>query len=149
MVSPYIAFELTEPVADLFVESTLSLIAKEVKTITMKTLGTPYLVPNHRIREVLETIYSNFRPNTGDIATRYTINNENKYRYINYYADIIKQTVEVIVGDIRDFVGITRANNSYSVWNTLSGVNSRGLRSHSTIKVNERRANPLQFHLNF
>ncbi len=33
-------------------------------------LGRPYLVPNPRIKEVMDSIWSNFRPNTGDIVTR-------------------------------------------------------------------------------
>ncbi len=39
-------------------------------------LGRPYLVPNPRMKEVMDSIWSNFRPNTGDIVTRYAINNE-------------------------------------------------------------------------
>ncbi len=38
-------------------------------------LGRPYLVPKFpRIKEVMDSIWSNFRPNTGDIVTRYAIN---------------------------------------------------------------------------
>ena len=148
--SSYAAFEPTEAYGDLFSESTFSFIAKEVMKITQQShLGKPYLVPNHRIKEVMDTIYSNFRPNTGDIVTRYAINNETPYRYINYNADIIKQIIEVIVNDIMNFNDITKNNNNFSVWNTLSGVNSRGIRHHPVIKINEKRPNPLQFNMNF
>jgi hypothetical protein len=97
----------------------------------------------------MDSIWSNFRPNTGDIATRYTINNENPYRYINYSSDIIRQVITVIVNDIKNYIDITKNNNDFSIWNTLSGINSRGLRHHPTIKLNERRPNPLQFNMNF
>jgi hypothetical protein len=148
--SGYVAFEPTEAYGDLFSEKTFSFIAKEVMDITKNShLGVEYLVPNPRIKEVMDSIWSNFRPNTGDIATRYAINNETPYRYINYSADIIRQVITVIVNDIMNYVDITKNNNSFSVWNTLSGVNSRGLRHHPPIKLNERRANPLQFNMNF
>ncbi len=69
-------------------KTTFSFIAKQVMDITKNShLGRPYLVPNPRIKEVMDSIWSNFRPNTGDIVTRYAINNENQYRYINYSAD--------------------------------------------------------------
>ncbi len=71
----------------------------------------------------MDSIWSNFRPNTGDIVTRYAINNENQYRYINYRADIIKQVIEVIVHDYYELRNITKNNNTFSVWNTLSGAN--------------------------
>jgi hypothetical protein len=147
--SGYAAFAPTEAYGDLFSEDTFSFIAKEVMDITKNNLGTPYFVPNPRIKEVMDSIWSNFRPNTGDIVTRYAINNENPYRYINYSADIIKQVISVIVGDISNYVGITKNNNTFSVWNNLSGVNSRGIRHHPPIKINEKRANPLQFNMNF
>ena len=148
--SGYAAFAPTEAYGDLFSDDTFSFIAKEVMDITKNShLGVEYFVPNSRIKEVMDSIWSNFRPNTGDIATRYTINNENPYRYINYSADIIRQVITVIVNDIMNFVDITKNNNSFSIWNTLSGINSRGLRHHSPIKINERRSNPLQFNMNF
>lgn len=148
--SGYAAFAPTEAYGDLFSENTFSFIAKQVMDITKNSyLGRPYLVPNPRIKEVMDSIWSNFRPNTGDIVTRYAINNENQYRYINYSADIIKQVIEVIVNDIMNYVDITKNNNTFSVWNTLSGANSRGLRHHAPIKINEKRANPLQFNMNF
>ncbi len=60
-------------------------------------------------------MWSNFRPNTVDIVTRYAINNENQYRYINYSADIIKQVIEVIVNDIMNYVDLTKNNNLFCV----------------------------------
>ncbi len=107
--SGYAAFAPTEAYGDLFSENTFSFIAKQVMDITKNShLGRPYLVPNPRIKEVMDSIWSNFRPNTGDIVTRYAINNENQYRYINYSADIIKQVIEVIVNDIMNYVDITK-----------------------------------------
>lgn len=148
--SAFVAFAPTEAYGDLFSEEAFSFIAKQVMIITKNShLKKPYFVPYPRIKEVMNTIWSNFRPNTGDIATRYTINNENPYRYINYSADIIRQCIIAIINDITNTVDIARNNHTYSAWNTLSGVNSKGLRHHSSIKINEKRANPLQFNMNF
>jgi hypothetical protein len=145
-----VAFDTTNITAALFEESTLRYIGEKVKNITFKSeLRTPVNVPNDRIKEVLESVFTHFRPNTGDIHTRYVINNTNQYKFINYCTDIIKQTIDIIVNDIQNHFEIVKNNNTFSVWNTLSGVNSRGLRHFAPIKLNERRAAPLQFNMNF
>jgi len=157
--SAFVAFSPVTAYGDLFSNSTFDEISKWVQYITLRThLKTPFLVPRERIKEVMDSVWSNFRPNTGDIQTRYNINNDpllsNAYRtiskkYINYSADIIMQVITIIVNDILNFHYILKNNANYSIWNTLSGVNEVGLRSHPPIKLNNKRPSPLSFNMNF
>jgi hypothetical protein len=162
--SEFVAFSPVTEYGNLFSDSTLSCISELVQYITMKThLKKPYIVPINRIKEVMDTVWLNFRPNTGDIHTRYIINNDPvlttsirdflnyklNTKYINYSSDIIMQVITIIVNDILNFEDIRKQNMQYSIWNTLSGVNEVGIRSHPPIKLNLKRPNPLNFNMNF
>lgn len=138
--SAFAAFEPNQDYASVFNDSTYTFIGQEVQKMTHQSLGVPFLVPNERIKEVLDSVWYYFRPNTGDIATRYTINNETPYRYSNYGADMVKQATSIIYNDIVNYHEIQKNNSQFSAWNTLSGVNERGLRSFAPIKLNNKRA---------
>ncbi len=45
-----------------------------------------------------------------------------------------------------NYVDITKNNNTFSVWNTLSGANSRGLRHPCTYK-NKRKKEQIPYNL--
>lgn len=146
----YVAFDKTQQAyRELFNEETFRYIQLQILKITKDSdLNTPYIVPKQRIKEVIDSVWSYFRPNTGDIVTRYNINNESPYRIINYRMDIIKEVINVIINDIMNTVFITKNNNEeFSIWNTLSG-NSRGMVHHPQIKLNERMPT-LHFNMNF
>jgi len=157
--SSAVAFSPNESYGNLFCRETFEYIRQQVMQQTYRLLKVPYSVPHERIAEVMETVWLNFRPNTGDIHTRYNINNDpilgipwgnsiNGIKYINYSADIIKQTVTIIVTDIVTTQDIKENNQRYSVWDTLSGINRYGMVHHPSIKLNERRP-ALTFNMNF
>lgn len=150
MSDSYVAYSPTNFHTEFFSQNTMSFISNQILFITKNSfLNTPYLVPLNTIKDVMESVWTNFRPNTGDIYSRYTINNETEYRYINYGADMIRQVIAIIVNDIMNTTNVFNNNNSFSVWNTLSGVNQVGLQHYSGIKVNEKRGYPMQFNMNF
>lgn len=143
-----VAFDETQPgYTQLFNDDVFEYIQREVLKITNLKLKKPYLVPLYRIKEVMDTVWSNFRPNTGSIYTRYMMDNTGPYRIINYNMDMVKQVINIVVNDILNTVGIYTNNMEYSVWNTLSG-NSRGMVNHPKVKLNERRP-AMHFNMNF
>jgi hypothetical protein len=107
------------------------------------------IVPDETIINVLNTVYQNFKPNTGDIYGRYNsaslssdINNDSN--------NIIYQTIEIIVSDVKSNIGMEEANSSLSVWTTVLGdFNEHGLMQHPKIKLKNRRPTSGLFHMHY
>jgi hypothetical protein len=119
-----------------------------VKTISLKvtelTLGVdpqnrPIVVPDAMICNVMSQIYQAFRPAVGSIYSRYTIPSGEPE---NYVQDMIDQVIEIIVSDIRNNLELEECNSKLTAWTTVLGdFNTKGLRSHSKIKVREKNTN--------
>jgi len=146
----YAGWDETNPaVRYLFSPETIRMISKK---ITQLTLGVdpknrPILVPDNRICEVLDGIYSNYRPNVGDIHTRYIISSNAQQDQI---ASVIDQTIEMIVSNIRNQIGMETNNQKLSAWVQLYGdFNTAGLRQFAPIKIKEKRPSTFQFHMNY
>jgi hypothetical protein len=144
-----VGFDRSQPnYLNLFNDDVFKYIQLQVYNITKNShLKTPFFVPIQRIKEVMDSVWSYYRPNTGDIVTRYIINNVTPYRLPNYSTDIIRQVINIVVNDIMNSEDIAKSNNTFSIWNTLSG-NSRGIVHHPHIKLNERRS-AMHFNMNF
>lgn len=132
-----------------FSKPTVDLISRK---ITQLTLGVdpqnrPIVVPNIRICEVMDSVYQGFRPTTGDIFTRYIIQNDEQQ---NMVQTLIDQTIEIIVSNIRNTLGIQQANQELSAWVQVYGdFNTQGIRAHAPIKIAGKRPSPFQFHMNY
>ena len=108
----------------------------------------PIIVPDKTICSVMSDIYNGFRPPTGDIYGRYNIPNGMDSE--SYVQDMIDQTIEIIVSDVSNNLGIEENNKKLTIWNTVLGdFNINGLRSHSAIKVLNKRPQPMQFFENY
>ena len=128
-----------------------------VKTISQKvtelTMGVdpknrPIIVPSATICGVMNDIYSNFRPATGDIFSRYIVPSGDTST--SYVQNMIDQVIEVIVSDIRNNLGIEENNRKLTIWNTLYGdFNKENLRQHAPIKVRNKRPMPMLFMMNY
>jgi hypothetical protein len=133
-----------------FNTQTVSTISKKITELLsgVDRYNRPIIVPDKTILDIMDTVKLYFRPQTGDIYSRYNIpNGENCPSYIQQMVD---QVIEIIVSDVRNNLETEEYNSTLTVWTTLFGdFNEKGLRSHSVIKTKERRVNPFQFNMNY
>lgn len=107
----------------------------------------PIIVPDKTICSVMSAVYQNFRPETGDIFSRYNIP---KARGSNYVQRMMDEVINIITTDVKVNLGMEENNSKLTVWTTLLGdFNEHGLRSHSKIKLKERRPQPMAFNMNY
>lgn len=115
-----------------FSQDTINLISKKVTELLqgVDTMGRNIIVPDETITGIMSEIYNSFRPNTGDIYSRYIVpNNED-----DYVTNMIDQVIEIITSNVRNTLGMEENNAKLSVWTTVLGtMNEHGLRSHSEI----------------
>lgn len=105
----------------------------------------PIIVPDKTICSVMSSVYENFRPETGDIFTRYNIP---KARSQNYVQQMIDEVINIITTDVKVNLGMDECNRNLSIWTTVLGdFNEHGLRSHSKIKLRENRPMPMMFNM--
>lgn len=107
----------------------------------------PIIVTDKVICSVMSAVYENFRPETGDIFTRYNIP---KSRSQNYVQRMIDEVINIITTDVKNNLGMIEANEALTIWTTVLGdFNEHGLRSHPVIKLRERRPQPMAFQMNY
>lgn len=107
----------------------------------------PIIVPDSTICSVMSAVYENFRPETGDIYSRYNIP---KARESNYVQRMIDEVINIITTDVKVNLGMDECNRNLSVWTTVLGdFNAHNLRSHSKIKLRERRPQQMAFQMNY
>lgn len=125
----------------LFSEDTVLFIYRKVTELLREFYSGGIIVPIDRIIDILNAVYEAYRPSTGDIYSRYNIpSNE----YYNYVDEIINQTIQIIVTQVKDNLGTDQLNGTLTKWTTLLGdFNEKGLRSHSPIKINKRKPQSL------
>jgi hypothetical protein len=105
------------------------------------------IVPDKTIYSVMSSVYENYIPNTSDIHSRYVVP---KKDIIDHMKEIEKQTISIIVSDVRNNIGIEEASSKLSVWNTVLGdFNEHGLQAHQKIKLREKRPMPMLFNMNY
>jgi hypothetical protein len=125
----------------LFTNTTINKISQRISKLLLGVdpNGRKIVVPDQTIISVLNEVYSSFRPQTGDMYTRMIIpSSENP----NYIQNMINQTIEIIVTDVRNNLGIEEANSKLNIWQTVLGdFNVNGLRGHDVIKLRKRRPN--------
>ena len=120
-------------IKEYFSPETTKLISKKVTELTLGIdhKNRPILVPDKVICSVMSNIQDNYRPETGDIYSRYNIPSGG---VLNMVQRMIDLTIEVIVNDIRVNLGMDECNRKLSIWTTVLGdFNKHGLRQHSKI----------------
>ena len=107
----------------------------------------PIIVPDKSICNVMSSVFSNFRPETGDIFSRYNIP---KSRSVDYIQRMIDEVINIITTDVKVNLGMEENNSKLTIWTTVLGdFNEHGLRSHSKIKIREKRPQPMSFNMNY
>ena len=133
----------------LFNEANLRKIQEKISQLTIGVApeNKRIIVPITSISGIISSVYENYRPETGGIYSRYTIASESPYEYCN---NIINQSIEIIVSQINSTYGMIENNKKLTVWTTVLGdFNTHGLRSHSQIKVLEKKPDSMQFNMNY
>ena len=108
----------------------------------------PIVVPDTTIINIMDSVYTNYRPQTGGIFTRYVIpSGLNSDDYIN---DMIDQTIEIIYSEVKTTLEMEQNNAKLSVWTTVLGdFNDNGLRAYAPIKISNRHPAHCQFNMNY
>jgi len=130
--------------------STLEGIQKKISELLMglDKSGRPIVVPIETISNVMTNVFNNNRPKVGDIHSRYIQESVEQNR--NDVRDIVDQTIEIIVTQIRNEYEIAENNSKLTIWNTLYGTsNTQGLRQHAPIKLREKKYMPMRFNMNY
>ena len=135
---------------ELFSPETIKLISKKITELTdgVDDKNRKIVVPDQTIINVLNGYENNYRPPTGDIYGRLNVPKQDP---TDYKQDIIEQTIERIVNDIKVNVGMVQNNAKLTAWTTVYGdFNEHGLRQHAPIKIrNKKRPAPMQFNMNY
>lgn len=106
------------------------------------------IIPTDRVVEsALYGVFQNYRPKTGDIYGKYTVNNDNSR---DDYSYIVDQTISLLVRGIRNELEMQQNNSKLTIWTTLLGdFNEHGLRQYAPIKVKNKRPDPMLFHMRY
>lgn len=118
-----------------FSQEVVDLISKKVSELTygLDELNRKIVVSDQGIIEVMDSVYNNFTPETGDIFGRYNVIG------INLESDIsrmIDRVIQIIVSTLRNEKEMEQNNKKLSVWTTVLGdFNEHGLQSHPQIKL--------------
>jgi hypothetical protein len=141
--------EDNECIKKFYSKPTIKLISKKVSELTkgVDPLNRTIVVPDYRICEVMDGVRQGYRPTVGDIFTRYIIPNNEQADVLQ---SLIDQTIEIIVSNIKNSLGMEQENSKLSAWVQVYGdFNPHNLRQHSIIKTRERRPATMQFHMNY
>lgn len=136
-------------IQEYYSPTTVNLISKKVTELTkgVDKHNRPIIVPDERISQVMDSVYQYYRPPVGDIHSRYIVQNENQPSMVQ---SMIDQTIETIVSNIRDSLGMEQWNQGLSAWVQLYGdFNEHNLTQTPPIKVRGKRPAPMQFNMTY
>ena len=146
----YVGYSENECIKKFFSIETVNLISKKVTELTrgVRADNKSIIVPNENIASVMSNIQSNYRPETGDIYTRYNIPSATPF---NMFQRMIDMTIGVIVNDIKVNIGMEQCNSKLSIWTTVYGdFNPHGLRQHAPItSIRKKKYQPMFFFENY
>lgn len=131
-------------------QETINIISHKVTQLTLGVdqYNRRIVVPDHIIVGVMNSIYTTYTPNTGDIYTRYIV--ESGTSTESYIQNMIDQVIEVIVSDVRNNIEMEQNNAKLSIWTTVLGdFNEHELMPHSQVKVRNKRPTPFLFNMNY
>lgn len=147
----FVGYQESNPcIRKYYSEETRKIVSQKITELLMGVdpENRPIIVPDRTICNILSEVYDSYRPPTGDIYGRYNVpNNEPK----DYVQDMINQTINIIVSDVKINLETEQNNARLSIWTTVlgDGVNDAGLRSHGPIKVLNKRPTPMLFNMNY
>jgi hypothetical protein len=138
-------------VQNYFSHKTVQAISQKITELLtgVDPQGRPIIVPDKTILSVMSEIYKSYRPPTGDIYSRHIVPPKNAAGD-NYIQSMIDQTIEIIISDIRNSIGMEENNKKLTIWTTLYGdFNKHGLQQTSQIKIRNKHPAHFQFHMRY
>ena len=140
-----------ETFSDLFSDKTVNWISREVTRLLegVGTDGRSIIVPNDTITGVLNDVYISYRPQVGDIYSRYNIKQFEPRDDANH---MITRTIEIIVDQVSSEFEMAEHNKTLSIWDSVllgNGISRKGLRQYAPIKVRDKRPTPMLFNFSF
>jgi hypothetical protein len=136
-------------IKEYFAPRTIQNVSRKITELLqgVNKQGRPILVPNNVICSVMSTVYENFRPQTGDIYSRYIIPTQNQQ---NNVQNMIDQVIEIIVSQVKTEIEMCECNSKLTKWTTVLGdFNEHGLTQTPPIKVLHKRPDPMLFNMNY
>jgi hypothetical protein len=136
-------------IQEFYSPETVKLISAKVTELTdgVDERNRKIVVPDQSIINVMNSIESSYRPSVGDIHTRYNVP---KGAPTDYKQEMIDQTIQMIVNDIKINLGMEQNNAKLTAWTTVYGdFNEHGLRGHDIIKVRNKKPASIQFNMNY
>jgi hypothetical protein len=137
---------------ELFSPHTIKLISSKITELTegVDDKNRKIVVPDQTIINVLNFYQDNYRPPTGDIYGRLNVPKKDP---TDYNQDVINETIERIVSDIKVNMGMAQNNAKLTAWTTVYGeFNEHGLRAVAPLTGNirnKKRPAPMQFNMNY
>lgn len=149
--SRYVGYEDNNPVLkQLYSPENINIMSKKITQLLqgVDVRNRPIIVPNKTIINILDSVYQSFRPQTGDIFTRYII--PTGLNSDDYTTSIVNQTIEIIYSEVKTNIEMEQNNKKLSVWTTVLGdFNDNQLRSHAPIKVLNKHPQHMAFFENY
>jgi hypothetical protein len=130
--------------------NTVNTISKKLTELLrgVDHLNRPIVIPNKSIVNIMDSVYQSFRPQTGDIFSRFTM--PNGLNSDDYIQSLIDQTIEIIYSDVKNNMEMDQYNKKLSVWTTVLGdFNDNQLRSYPPIKVLNKHPQYMAFFENY
>lgn len=141
--------ESTTGIKEFYSRETVNLISKKVSELTrgIDKLNRIIKISDPVICNVMDTVYTNYRPATGDIFSRYVVPTQEPEDQVQ---EMIDQTIEMIVSSIRNNVEMFENNSKLSAWVQVYGdFNTHNLTQTPPIKVREKKPSTMQFNMNY
>lgn len=106
------------------------------------------VVTDRRIIEVMNDVFNNYIPPTGDIYSRYVVpsgtNSDNQVQ------NMIDEVIEFITSNVRNTLEIEENNKKLTIWTSVYGdFNQHSLRQHPPIKLRNKRPQTMAFNMNY
>lgn len=136
-------------IQDYFSDKTVDMISNKISELLMGVhpQNKKLVVSKDVITSIMSNIYQNYRPETGDIYSRYIIPTRTPNDMVQ---DMINQTIESITSQVRSDYQMRENNAKLTVWTTVLGdFNTFGLRQHAPIKIRNKRPNPMEFNMRY
>lgn len=133
-----------------FSDKTLNYIKTNLDKLLYDITERPIKVTEKVIRNVMETIFQNNRPQAiGDIYSRYHMTGLDCEHTFDINK-MVHEVIETIYNYIKNEVEMEKCNNSMNIYNALYGTfNDHGLLAHPPIKLLEKRPQPMQFNMRY
>ena len=130
-------------VREFFSQNVVNFISKKCTELLegVDEKGREIVLPDKRIFEVMNTVYSSYSFPTGFDTSM------SKEKYVQ---NMIGETIARIVYDVKNTLQYEQCTNKYTIWTSVYGdFNKEKLRQHAPIKILKNRPNSFEFNMKY